>query len=297
VDDRDVFGFARPRGHDGAPAGSLARLDRGARFGDGAGLVRLDQHGIAHPAGRRVSHALSVGDQEIVADDLNPRAGRRGESPDPLGVVLGEWVLDRDDGVTVHPRKQEIRQAIAVDFAPIGAEGIASMASELRRCHVERDSDVVERPVAGTLDRPHQHRQRAVVGLERRPVSSLVCDTVHRAGLAHQLAGRAIDFGRHDERGVEARRAERDDHEVLNLRAAAGMHAAAEDLHFWHRQTDAVPLREVRVQRRVLRCRGRVKDGHGSRDHGVAAEPRLRWRAVERDEDMVHVRLEQGILP
>ena len=53
---------------------------------------------------------------------------------------------------------------------------------------------------AGALDRAHQHRERLLVGVERGPPPAFVGDAGQLAGVAHQLAGRAIDLGGHRER-------------------------------------------------------------------------------------------------
>ena len=76
------------------------------------------------------------------------------------------------------------------------------------------------------------------------------------AALLHQQAGVAVDLGRPLERLREAARAGADDHEVLDVDAAAGVRAAAEDLDLRHRQQRRLGAAEVLVQRHAAR-RGR----------------------------------------
>ena len=123
------------------------------------------------------------------------------------GIVFGERILDRHDRIAPDPGQQQLAHAVAVELPALQPEPVTSVAAELRRGDVERDADVLEGPVAGALDRAHQHRQRLLVGVERGPESALVRDAVQLAGLVHQLAGGAIDLGGHDQRLVETVRA------------------------------------------------------------------------------------------
>ncbi len=68
--DGNVLGLARARRDDGPEAGCLARFQRGARAGHGAGLVRLDQHGVERLVARSLFDASRMGDEIVVADDL-----------------------------------------------------------------------------------------------------------------------------------------------------------------------------------------------------------------------------------
>ena len=69
--DGDVFGFARPRGYDGPPACIFGGVECGLGLGDGAGLVRLDQGGVANADFSGAVDTLRAGDKKIVADNLN----------------------------------------------------------------------------------------------------------------------------------------------------------------------------------------------------------------------------------
>ena len=70
-----------------------SRLDR---LGERADLVDLEQERVALALGKCLLDTLRVGDQEIVADNLNLVAKLLGDL-NPVGeVVLLEGVLDRD---------------------------------------------------------------------------------------------------------------------------------------------------------------------------------------------------------
>ncbi len=67
---------------------SLIRTELADLFGDAAG------------------DALDVGDEEVVADELDLRAERRRQELPALPVVLGQAVLDGDDGVLARPSRR-----------------------------------------------------------------------------------------------------------------------------------------------------------------------------------------------
>ena len=55
----------------------LGGVERGLGLGDRAGLVRLDQHGVAGDRGRGVADFRGIGDEEVVADHLHAARHRR----------------------------------------------------------------------------------------------------------------------------------------------------------------------------------------------------------------------------
>ena len=72
-------------------------------------------------------------------------ADRRHEAPKAFDVVLGERVLDRHDRIARAPADQQFGEPVAVEFALLEAEPVASAAAEFRGGDVERDGDVVAR--------------------------------------------------------------------------------------------------------------------------------------------------------
>ena len=101
---------------------------------------------------------LGVGDEQVVADELDPVAEpRRSARCQPRPVVLGEAVLERDDRVAVDPVGPQVDELAAVERAALlgqdvpgrGAVVAAALLDELGRGRVERDRDVLARPVAG----------------------------------------------------------------------------------------------------------------------------------------------------
>jgi hypothetical protein len=68
------------------------------RLGQRADLVDLDEQGVGGLGVDAALEPLRVGDEEVVADDLDAAAQLLGQRLPAVPVVLGERVLDRDSG-------------------------------------------------------------------------------------------------------------------------------------------------------------------------------------------------------
>ena len=66
----------------------------------------------------------------------------------------------------------------------IEPEPVEAALAELGGGDVERDRNVLARPEAGALDRPHQRVERLLVAGEGRPEAALVGDALQLALLA-----------------------------------------------------------------------------------------------------------------
>ena len=90
-----------------AKPASFAACQASQRLGQRAALVGLQQHGIGGTAQRGLAHARGLRDQEIVADHLHALADLAGERSEPVGIVLGQRILDRDDRIARDPAGQQ----------------------------------------------------------------------------------------------------------------------------------------------------------------------------------------------
>jgi len=212
-------------------------------------------------------------------------------------VVLGERVLDGDDGIGVEPAQEHGVQLLGGERAVLEREVVAPAAMELRRRHIERDGDVGARLEAGVADRADQLGQALLVRAEVRPPAALVRHALLRALLRQARARGAIHFGDPLQALGKAARAGTDDEVVLDVDAPARVRAAAVDLHLRHRHGDAALAREVPPKRALRRRRGCLQAGERHRDDGIGAEARAVRCAVERDELGVDRVLEARVHP
>ena len=146
---------------------------------------------------------VRVRDEQVVADELDPVAEPTGELGPAGPVVLGQAVLDRDDREPVRPVGPEIDELAGLerpaflreDVARHAAIAAAALLDQLARRGVERDREVLARPVAGPLDRPEDHLDRGLVRGEARREAALVALAGRVAVLVEDRPERGEDLG------------------------------------------------------------------------------------------------------
>ena len=106
-----------------------------------------------------------------------------------------------------------------------------------------------------------------------------------------------VHLGAPAQRLLEARRADRRDHELLDVDAGVGVRAAVEDVHHRHRQDVRVRAADVAEQRQPGGLGGGL--GHGQRhaEDRVGAQPGLVRGAVEVEQRLVDQPLLVGVEP
>ena len=99
------------------------------------------------------------------------------------------------------------------------------------------------------------------------------------------------DFRAHAQRVGEGLRADRHDHEFLEIDRIVGVHAAVDDVHHRHGQQPRIRAADIAVERQAVRLGRGLGDGKRDAEDGVGAEPALVLRAVELDQRLVDLDL------
>ena len=120
---------------------------------------------------------------------------------------------------------------------------------------------------------------------------------VDRPAVGQQLLERVVGLGAPAQRLGEARRAERHDHELLQVDVVVGVRAAVEHVHHRRRQDVGVGAADVAEQRQASLVGRGVGDGERHAEDGVGAEAGLVVGAVEVDERLVDAALVGGLEP
>src|SRR5437879_1991955 len=97
IGDGRVFGLAGAVRDHGREPRAVGELDGFDRLGERADLVELDEHGVRRSLGDPAADPVDVGDEEVVAYELQPVAERLREGLPAVPIVLGEPVLDRHE--------------------------------------------------------------------------------------------------------------------------------------------------------------------------------------------------------
>ena len=257
------------------------QVDGAERLGQRADLVDLDQQRVRGLGLDAAPQPLRVGHEQVITDDLHPAAQARGQLLPAVPVVLAERVFERDDRVGVEPA--------LVDRRHVGGrldrafEVVALRAVELTGRRVDRQRDVLARGQAGLADRLDDQVERGLVVLQVRGEAALVADASVQVMLLQHRLQRVVGLGAPAQRLGERRRADRRDHELLDVDVGVRVSAAVEDVHHRHRQQVRVRSAEVAEQRQLGRLGGGPGDGQADAEDRVGAEPGLVRRAVEVD--------------
>ena len=271
-----------------------AMLDRVEGLGQRADLVDLDQQ---RAGGLLVDTALQpgdVGDEQVVADDLDLVADLAHQRAPAGPVVLGQRVLDGDDREVVDPLGVDVGHLVGGQAAAL--EGVAAVGEELGAGHVEGQGDVGAQLEAGGLDGGGDQLERRDVGRQVRREAALVAQSGGQALLLQHALERVVDAGTHLEGLAEGRRTDRSDHELLHVDVGVGVRAAVDDVHHRHRQHVGVRATDVAVERQIRRAGRRVRDGERDAEDRVGADLGLVVGAVQVEHRLVDQPLLAGVV-
>ncbi len=141
--------------------------------------------------------------------------------------------------------------------------------------------------IAGGLDRLHHETERRVGRGEVRGEPALVADIGVVPGISELLAQRMKDLRPHADRLGHIRRADRHDHEFLDVDRVVGMHPAIDDVHHRHRQGAGEDPADIAKERLVEFGGGCLGASQAHAEHRIGAEPPLVGCAVQGNEGTV----------
>ena len=296
IGDGGIFRLARAVRHHRGVAGLVRHLDGGQRLGQRADLVDLDQDRIGDAVLDALRQPLDIGDEQIVADELDLVADQVGDDLPALPIVLGHAVLDRDDGIALGEIGEILRLLFFRARLAFAGIDVGAVLVEFARRRIEREHDVARPACSRPCRSPRTMRSSAASADFRsgaKPPSSPTL--VLRPGALRSAAQRVEDFGAGAQRLGEARHAGRHDHEFLEVDRIVGMHAAIDDVHHRHRQQARGGAADIAVERLALGLRGGLGGGERDAEDGIGAEAAFVGGAVERDHGLVDLGLRLGV--
>ncbi|KAL2290733.1 hypothetical protein FJTKL_14732 [Diaporthe vaccinii] len=297
VGDGDILGLTRTvRDHD-APAVGVGVLGGLDGLGQGSDLVDLEQQGVGSLELDGLLDADGVGDSQVIPDDLDV-LGLVEVAPG-LPVILGEGVLDGDDGVLLGQVAVQGGELLVGD--PLGGVRVGVLEVqvvlllvnlvELGRGDVHGNVHLAG--VASLLDGVGDELEGLLGGLDIGGNTTLISDVA--GGLAVLLLGQAlqllVDLSTPAQGLGEGRSVGGDDHELLEGQAATGVRTAVEDVHERNRQDVGLlgsgEVGDVSVQRDALLSGTGLGNSQGDTEDGVGAELGLVGGAIQLDQEVV----------
>jgi len=153
VGDESVFGFAGAVGDDAGVSVAAGEVDGVEGFADGADLVDFDQNAVGDVLVDSLLQEFDVGDEEVVADQLDFVAEFFGQVRPAVPVVLGKAVLERDAGIVVHPLGVEADHVVGSLYGFVGfLEHVFAVLKKFAGGGVEGDGDFFTRLVSSLSD-------------------------------------------------------------------------------------------------------------------------------------------------
>jgi hypothetical protein len=295
VSDGAVLGLAGTVRDDGGVTGALGHFDGVERLGQRADLVDLDEDGVANPQVNALLEELGVGNEQIVANQLDFFAQDFGHFLEAVPVVFVQAVFDGKDRVLGAQFGVVVDHELGIAQLTFELVAFFLFAVEGGSGGVEGDGDVFTGDITGFADGFENHVDGFGVGAEVGGETALIADCRVEAFA-----------GKHFFQGVENFRAATKgfgevgslgglNHEFLNINVVVRVLAAVDDVHHGHGQDFGIHAADVLVQGKaqgVRRCAG---NGHRNAEDGIRAQFALGLGAVEVDHDLVNEGLLGGV--
>ncbi len=180
-------------------------------------------------------------------------------------------------------------------FVAFASQNVFAVFVELRSRAVHRQSDVFAQLVACRFYRFSDNSQRFGVRAQVRRVAAFVANSgVHAFAFQH-FRQVMENFRTHANRFFHGFRANRLDHEFLDVDVVIGVLTTVDDVHHRQRHREfarrAVQFSNVLIQRHAFRCGCSFGVGQRNRQNRVSAEVGFVFGAVQVDHDFIDVRL------
>ena len=295
IGDGGVLGLAGAvRDHRRKP-GLVGHFDGLERLGEGADLIDLDQDRIGDALFDPLGQAGRVGNEQIITDQLDGVADGDGQHLPAVPVIFVHAVLDGGDREFGDQVFVVLDHAGAIQRFTLPGQFIAAVLVEFAGRGIQRHDHVVARFIAGDFNRFHNKIKRFSGTIQARCEAAFVAHIGAVAGVRQRLFERMENF-RAAAHGVRKRvRADRHNHEFLDINGIVGMGAAVDDIHHRHRQQMRVGAADKTVQRLFGVVRRGPGGSQANAQDGIGAEPAFIFGAVQFDHGVVDQELVFGI--
>ena len=285
------------RNHGGI-AGAVCHLDGIQRLGQSTDLVDLDQDGVGNALLDTGGQALHVGDEQVVANQLNAIADGLGQHGPAFPVVLAHTVFQRDDGIGVGKLLPHIDHLLLghglLGLGQVIAAGL--LVVPLGGSGVDGDHEVLAGLVAGLLDGLNDDLQSILILLQVGSIAALVANTGGGSAVFLQNGLQGVEhLGAAAQSLTPGGSGNGHDHELLNVHVVGGMSAAVQDVHHRNGQGLGIGAADVSIQGQADGLGRGAGAGQRHAQNGVGAQTALVGSAVQIDHGLVQQSLIHGV--
>ncbi len=301
VGDRGVRGLAGTVRDDSGPAGVLGHLDGFDRLGEGADLVELDEDGVRDAELNALLDDLGVGDEEIVADELDLVAEFLVELFPAFPVAFRHTIFKRDEREFVgdlDPVLDELVRGVGLAGFGLMVDDLAIFAlfalGPFRGRSVHSEHEVFARFITGGFDAVHDEGEDFFVGtmLGVGGEAAFITSAGGKALALQDLLEGVEDLGAPAESFAPSGSADWHDKEFLGVDVVVSVSAAVHDVH--HRNGEGVraSAADEAVKGFAEGLSGGMSGSQRDGEDGVRAKAALVVGAVEFDHGRVD---EEGV--
>ena len=275
---------------DGGIAGLVSHLDGFQSLRYGADLVQLDEDGVAGTQLDALGQTLGVGDEQVVAHQLDLAAQLAGHLLPAFPVLFVQTVLDGDDGVLLH---QLLPVCDELTGGELGAglgqlvEALALGALPLGGGSVHGQHEVPAGKITGLLDGGQNGLDGLLVAGQVGSEAALVAHGGSQTLCLQDGSQSVEDLSAPAQALLKGRCAHGHDHELLGVHGVGGVCAAVQDVHHGDGQAVAVHAAEEAVEGHVQRSGSSAAGSDGNGQNGVCAQLGLVLGAVGVDHGLV----------
>ena len=229
VSDGGVLSLTGAVRHHGIVTGVVGHCDGLEGLRQRTDLVDLDQQSVSGLLLNALSQTLRVGNEEVIADNLDLVTKLSGQGSVALPVILLQRILDGDDGVVLNQVSVDSCHLLSGMLAAL--EVVLAVLEELGRSHVESQSDIVAQLVASGINFVNNQVQCSLGGVNRRSEAALIAETSLQTLVLDDLLQCVVDLSADTQCLLEGRGANRSNHELLDVNAGVRMCTTVEDIH------------------------------------------------------------------
>ena len=277
---------------------ALSHLNGFQSLGEGANLINLHQDGVGATLFYAAMQIFNVGNEQVVAHELDTASETLGEQTPAFPVVFGHTVFNRVDGIFVHQLLEVVNLLFGSENLAVGLfPGVVVFAvfEELACSAVQADGDLFSGFVAGSHDSVDDSREGVVSALQRGSEAAFVANAGAQTALfKHFLEG--VEHLRTPAYSLrEAACANRTNHELLETDGSVGVSAAIDDVHHRHGKNVAVRAAYIFIQGKVEIIGSGFSHSEADTQDGVCAEFRFGVCAVQLTHSAVNGNLVEGV--
>ncbi|GCV37384.1 hypothetical protein ExPUPEC61_01809 [Escherichia coli] len=277
-------------------ASVFRHLDCSQSFSQRTDLVEFDQDGVSDTFFDTFFQDLGVGYEQVVTNQLDFVAQNFGLVCETVPVRFVQTVFDGNDRILFGQFFQEVSEFFRGErFVAFASQNVFTVFVEFRSCAVHRQSDVFAQFITSSFNSFSDNSQSFSVGTQVRRIATFVTNSSVHAFRFQNFCQVMENFRTHADGFFHSFRANRLNHEFLDINVVVSVLTTVDDVHHRNRHRvfarSAVQFSDVLVQRHTFSSCSSFGVSQRYSQDCVRAEFGFVFGAVQVDHDLVNASL------